>query len=153
MYLGTIDWESIRFTAKASFLARKASSAKFTLREDGFTLEQGIFNAGSLARGCSGGDARLRATEMEFSVPRMGQSAGYSREPSLAGNSDASRTFMAKRSWPMGQFRGTGSYSGHEITLTYPIFHVSDYLAEQLSYRQQWPGRAGFPCVGILAER
>src|SRR5260370_17304899 len=46
MYLGTIDWQSIQFTAKRFLPWPVSVSAKFTMRRDGFTLEQGTLSAG-----------------------------------------------------------------------------------------------------------
>jgi translocation and assembly module TamB len=46
LYLGTLDWHSIDFTAKRFIPWPVSISAKFTLREDGFTLEQGVLSAG-----------------------------------------------------------------------------------------------------------
>src|SRR5258708_6173636 len=46
LYLGTLDWQSINFTAKRFVPWPVGVSAKFTLRRDGFTLEQGVLTAG-----------------------------------------------------------------------------------------------------------
>src|SRR5258706_15666577 len=134
MYLGTIDWESIRFTAKHFLPWPVSISAKFTLREDGFTLEQGILNAGR-----SHVDAQ--AEMHDYAQPKWNfRYRGWVNLLDIRENlrSPETPTGLAdvhgEAELADGQFRGTGSYSGHEITLTYPIFHVSG-LSSRGSFR------------------
>ena len=46
LYLGTLDWQSIRFTAQRFLPVSANISARFTFWRDGFTLEQGVISAG-----------------------------------------------------------------------------------------------------------
>jgi translocation and assembly module TamB len=134
MYLGTIDWESIRFTAQRFLPWPVSVSAKFTLRRDGFTLEQGILNAGR-----SHVDAQ--AEMQDYSQPKWNfRYRGWVNLLDIRENLRSPETPTGRAdvhgegAFADGQFRGTGSYSGHEITLTYPIFHVSG-LSSRGSFR------------------
>src|SRR5216684_5186877 len=46
LYLGTLDWQSIRLTAQRFLPVSANLSAKFTFWRDGFALEQGVLSAG-----------------------------------------------------------------------------------------------------------
>jgi translocation and assembly module TamB len=134
MYLGTIDWESIRFTAQRFLPWPVSVSAKFTLRRDGFTLEQGILNAGR-----SHVDAQ--AEMQDYSQPKWNfRYRGWVNLLDIRENLRSPETPTGRAdvhgegAFADGQFRGTGSYSGHEITLTYPIFNVSG-LSSRGSFR------------------
>ena len=125
MYLGTLDWQSIRFTAERFLPWPVSVSAKFTMREDGFTLEQGILNAGR-----SHVDAQ--AEMQDYSKPKWNfRYRGWVNLLDIRENLRSPETPTGRAdvhgegTLADGQFRGTGSYSGHEIDLTYPIFHVS----------------------------
>ena len=125
MYLGAVDWQSIRFTAKRFLPWPVSVSAKFTLRQDGFTLEQGILSAGH-----SHVDAQ--AEMQDFSHPKWNfRYRGWVNLLDIRENLRSPETPTGRAdvhgegTFTDGQFRGTGSYSGHEIELTYPIFHAS----------------------------
>jgi translocation and assembly module TamB len=125
MYLGTIDWQSIRFAAKQFIPWPVSLTAKFTLRRDGFTLEQGILNAGR-----SHVDAQ--AEMQDYVHPKWNfRYRGWVNLLDLRENlrSPETPTGLAdvhgEGTLADGQFRGTGSYFGHDITLTYPIFKAS----------------------------
>ena len=134
MYLGTLDWESIRFTAKRFLPWPLGVSAKFTLRGDGFTLEQGVLNAGR-----SHLDAHIEM--QDYATPRWTfRYRGWVNLLDIRENLRSMETPTGRAdvhgegTFADGQFRGTGSYSGHEITLSYPIFHVSG-LASRGTFR------------------
>ena len=125
MYLGTIDWQSIRFTAKRFLPWPVSVSAKFTMREDGFTLEQGILNAGR-----SHVDAQ--ADMQDYLHPKWNfRYRGWVNLLDIRENLRSPETPTGRAdvhgegTFADGQFRGRGSYSAHEIELTYPIFHVA----------------------------
>ena len=125
MYLGTIDWQSIQFTAKRFLPWPVSLSAKFTLRRDGFTLEQGILNAGR-----SHVDAQVEM--QDYLQPKWSfRYRGWVNLLDLRENLRSPETptglvdVHGEGTFADGQLRGSGSYSGHDITLTYPIFKAS----------------------------
>jgi translocation and assembly module TamB len=122
LYLGTLDWQEVQFAAKRYFPVPVAVSAKFTLRQNGFTLEQGAFTVGR-----SHLDAQVEM--QDYSNPNWSfRYRGWVnlrdfretlREPDTpTGLADV----HGEGTYAAGQLRGTGSYFGHDITLTYPIF-------------------------------
>jgi translocation and assembly module TamB len=134
MYLGTIDWQSIRFTAKRFLPWPVSLSAKFTLRRDGFTLEQGMLSAGR-----SHVDAQ--AEMQDYSRPKWSfRYRGWVDLLDIRDNLRSPETptgradVRGEGTFVDGQVRGTGSYSGHDITLTYPIFQASG-LSSRGSYQ------------------
>jgi len=86
MYLGTLDWQSIRFTAKRFLPWPVSVFCEIHDARGWFYAGTGNFERGAIARRCPSGDARLLASKMEFSLPRMGKPAGHPRELALAGN-------------------------------------------------------------------
>jgi translocation and assembly module TamB len=139
MYLGTIDWQSIQFAAKRFFPWPASVTAKFTLRRDGFTLEQGVLNAGR-----SHVDAQA---EMEdYARPKWKfRYRGWLNLADLRENLRSPETptgradVHAEGEFVDGQLHSTGSYSGHEINLSYPIFKASG-LASRGSFRMDNKG-------------
>jgi translocation and assembly module TamB len=125
MYLGTLDWQSIEFTAKRFVPWPVSVSAKFTLRRDGFTLEQGILNAGR-----SHVDAQVEM--QDYLRPKWSfRYRGWLNLLDLRENLRSPETPTGRAdvhgegTFADGQLRGSGSYSGQDITLTYPIFKAS----------------------------
>ncbi len=125
MYLGTIDWQSIQFTAKRFLPWPVSVSAKFMLRRDGFTLEQGILSAGR-----SHVDAQVEM--QDYLQPKWSfRYRGWVNLLDLRENLRSPETptglvdVHGEGTFADGQLHGSGSYSGHDITLTYPIFRAS----------------------------
>jgi translocation and assembly module TamB len=125
LYLGTLDWQSISFAAKRFVPWPVGVSAKFTLRPDGFTLEQGVLTAGR---------SRLDAqAEMkDYAQPKWNyRYRGWVNLLDIRENLRSPETptgradVRGEGSFVEGQLRGSGSYAGQDITLTYPIFHAS----------------------------
>jgi translocation and assembly module TamB len=125
LYLGTMEWQSVQFAAKSYYPLPLGVAAKFTLYRDGFTLEQGILNAGR-----SHLDGYL---EMHDYV-RPEWTFRYRGQLSLVDFREILRSpetptglvdVRGEGSLRKGQWRGTGSYSGRDITLTYTIFRAA----------------------------
>jgi translocation and assembly module TamB len=126
VYLGRLDWPNVRWTADSFWPLPVALSAKFTLRRDGFTLEQGVLTAG---RSHLDAQAELQ----DFSKPKWNfRYRGWInlldlRETLRSPETPTGRVDVhGDASLADGQFHGTGQYSGQDITLTYPpIFHAA----------------------------
>src|SRR2546423_260907 len=125
VYLGTLDWQSVHFTAKRFLPLPTAISAKFTLSKNSFTLEQGVFAAG---RSHLDAQAELQ----DFSQPKW--TFRYRGWVNLLDFRETLRSpetptgladVHGEGSFAGGQLHGTGNYSGHDIVLTYPIFRAS----------------------------
>ncbi|HEV1993627.1 MAG TPA: hypothetical protein VGR03_04795, partial [Candidatus Acidoferrum sp.] len=134
LYLGNLDWQNMQFTSKPYMPLRVGLSAKFTLWRDGFTLEQGVLSAGH-----SHLDAQAEMNS--FSNPQWSfRYRGWVdlldfretlREPMVpTGRVDV----RGEGQFAGGHFKGSGSYSGQEITLPYEIFHARG-LTSHGSYR------------------
>jgi translocation and assembly module TamB len=125
LYLGTMEWQSVQFAAKRFYPLPVGLTAKFTLRQDAFTLEQGILNAGR-----SHLDAHLEMHNYlrpEWSFRYRGQLNLLDFREILRSPQTPSGLVdvRGEGSLKKGQWRGTGSYSGHDITLTYSIFRAA----------------------------
>jgi translocation and assembly module TamB len=133
LYLGNLEWQSIRFSAQRMAPVPANLSAKFTIWRDGFTLEQGVLSAGR-----SRLDAQAEMTD--FAKPKW--SFRYRGWVELL---DFRETFLAPQvptghvdvrgagTLADGQYRGTGSFAGRDIQLSYDIFHTAG-LASHASY-------------------
>jgi translocation and assembly module TamB len=126
VYLGALDWPNVRWTADSFWPLPVALSAKFTLRRSGFTLEQGILTAG---RSHLDAQAELQ----DYSNPKWNfRYRGWInlldlRETLRSPETPTGRVDVrGDATLAGGQFHGTGTYSGQDITLTYlPIFHAA----------------------------
>lgn len=126
LYLGTLDWKSIHFTS-GSFLPIPANlSAKFTLANDGFTLEQGVL---SLARSHLDAQAEM----LDFAKPKW--SFRYRGWVDLVDI----RQILRVREVPLGRvdvrgqgtfsdgaWHSTGNYLGQNILLDLDDFHAGN---------------------------
>jgi hypothetical protein len=133
LYLGNLEWQGIRFTAERMVPVPVSLSAKFTVWREGFTLEQGVLSAGR-----SHLDAQAEMSD--FTKPKW--SFRYRGWVELL---DLRETFRSpltptghvdvrgEGTLRDGQYRGTGSYAGRDIHLSYDIFHAAG-LSSRGSY-------------------
>ncbi len=125
LYLGSFEWKGIRFVAPKIAQLPADLSAKFTVWREGFTLDQGVVTAGHSHLDAQG--------EMsDFSNPKW--SFRYRGWVELL---DIRETFRSPQvptghvdihgegTLADGQYKGTGSYAGRDIHLTYDIFHAA----------------------------
>jgi translocation and assembly module TamB len=125
LYIGALDWQSITFTEKRFLPIPVGVSAKFTLRPEGFTLDQGVVSAAH-----SHMDTQV---EMEdFAQPKWSfRYRGWInlqdvREIFRSPDTPTGRADVrGEGSFAGGTFRSTGEYSAEDITLTYPIFRAA----------------------------
>jgi len=125
LYLGTLDWHSIDFTAKRFVPWPVSISAKFTLRQDGFTLEQGVMSAGR-----SRIDAQVEM--QDYTKPKWNfRYRGWLDLLDIRENLHSPETptgradIHGEGTRADGKFHSVSTYSAQEITLTYPIFRAS----------------------------
>jgi translocation and assembly module TamB len=134
LYLGNLEWQTVQFTSKPYMPLPISLSAKFTIWHEGFTLEQGVLNAGR-----SRIDAQAEMNS--FVTPQWNfKYRGWAdlldiretlREPLVpTGKVD----LHGEGQFAGGQFKGTGSYSGQNITLPYVVFHTGGLISRG-SYR------------------
>ena len=125
VYIGALDWQSITFTEKRFLPIPLGVSAKFSVRTDGFTLEQAV-----LAAAHSHVDTQV---EMEdFAQPKWSfRYRGWInlqdvREIFRSPETPTGRADVrGEGSFAGGTFRSTGGYSAQDINLTYPIFRAA----------------------------
>ncbi len=134
LYLGNLEWQTVQFTSTPHKPLPVSVSAKFTLRREGFTLEQGVLNAGH---------SRIDAQVEMNNFANPGWNFRYRgwvelldiretlREPLVpTGHVD----LRGEGQFADGQYKGSGSYSGQNIALPYDIFHTGG-LTSRGSYR------------------
>lgn len=125
LYLGNVVWEGVRFSSGKMVPLPANVAAKFTVWQQGFTLDQGVVSAGK-----SHLDAQAEMSG--FVDPKW--SFKYRGWVELQ---DIRETFRApmtptghvdvrgEATFADGAFKGTGSYAGRDIHLTYSIFRAA----------------------------
>ena len=134
LYLGALDWQSIRLTAQRFLPVSANLSARFTFWRDGFALEQGVLSAG---RSHIDAEAEMASfTEPEWTFRYRGWLNLLDiRETFRSPLTPTGRVDVrGEGGFAGGQVRGTGEYAGQDITLSYDIFHASG-LTSRGSYR------------------
>jgi translocation and assembly module TamB len=125
LYLGDLQWQGIRFSAQGMVPVPANLSAKFTVWREGFTLEQGVLSAGR-----SHIDAQAEMSD--FTKPRW--SFRYRGWVELLDFRETFRSLMTptghvdvrgEGTFADDQYKGTGSYVGRDIHLSYDIFHAA----------------------------
>lgn len=126
LYLGTLEWQSLQFTAKRFLPAPVSVSARFTLSPDGFAVEQAVVNLGRSR-------FDLQAEMLDFSSPKWTfRYRGWFnlldyREIMRSPHTPGGRVDVhGEGSFAAGQVRSTGQFAAQDVTLTYyPIFHAA----------------------------
>jgi translocation and assembly module TamB len=124
VYVGNLEWQNVKFTSKAFWPVPVGIAAKFSVSQEGFTLEQGVLNAG---RSQIDAHAELRSfVEPQWNLKYRGWLELVDLRESLhnplipTGRAD----FRGEGTLVAGQFHGTGSFAGRNIALPYDDFHA-----------------------------
>lgn len=129
LYLGNLGWEGVRFTAAGMAPLTADFSAKFTVWREGFTIEQAL-----LSTGHSHLDAQAEMSD--FANPKW--EFRYRGWVELQDIREAFRAPMTptghvdirgEGTFANGQYKGTGSYSGRDLHLTYHVFQAAGLLS------------------------
>jgi len=124
LYLGRLNWQSIRFTALKYVPVPADLSAKFTIWRGGITLEQGILHAGRSHLDAQGDMNGF--TDPHWTVRYRGWVDLFDlretlREPLIpTGVVDV----RGEGALVAGQYKGSGDYFGESIALPYTQFHT-----------------------------
>jgi translocation and assembly module TamB len=125
LYLGDLEWKSVRFTAQRNLPLPVGISAKFTVWRDGFALEQGILTAGRSRVDAQVEMSGFAQPQWTFRYRVWADLLDFRetlRNPLIpTGKADA----RGEGTFANGQFKSTGSYSGSNIALPYAEFHAS----------------------------
>lgn len=125
LYLGNLEWQKIRFSAQKMAPIPANLSAKFTLWREGFALEQGMLTAGR-------SHLDVQAEMSDFTKPKW--TFRYRGWVELLDIRDTFRSPLTptghvdvrgQGTFAEGQYKGTGSYAGRDIHLSYDIFHAA----------------------------
>ncbi|HEY6945600.1 MAG TPA: translocation/assembly module TamB domain-containing protein [Candidatus Acidoferrum sp.] len=129
LYLGSFEWQTVEFDSKRFMPLPVGLTAKFTLSRDGFTLEQGVLNAGH-----SRVDAQAEMNG--FASPKWNyRYRGWLelvdfrdtlRNPKIP----TGRVDLHGEGWFEGEkFKGSGSYASQDIALPYEVFHAKGLIS------------------------
>ncbi|HTQ59692.1 MAG TPA: translocation/assembly module TamB domain-containing protein [Candidatus Solibacter sp.] len=125
LYLGNLEWHGLRFRARKIVPPVENFSAKFTIWRGGFTLEQGVLNAGH-----SHLDAQAEMSD--FTNPKWNfRYRGWLELQDIRETFRSPETptghvdIRGEGTFADGQYRGTGSYTGRDIHLSYKVFHAA----------------------------
>jgi translocation and assembly module TamB len=134
LYLGNLEWQTVQFTSRPFMPLPVSLSAKFTLWREGFTLEQGVLNAGRSRIDAQAEMNNFVTPQWNFKYRGWVDLLDFRetlREPKVpTGRVD----LRGEGQFANGQFKGDGSYSGMNIALPYIEFHPTG-LTSRGSYR------------------
>jgi len=143
LYLGNLVWQTMQFTSKPYVPLQVGLSAKFTLRRDGFTLEQGALSAGR-----SHLDAQVEMNN--FSNPQWSfRYRGWVdlldfRETCANPRCDGAVDVRGEGQFARGSTRGAGVIPDRISFYRIWSFMRPASLAAAAINRQPWPRGAGF---------
>jgi translocation and assembly module TamB len=134
LYVGNLEWQSVQFTSKPFQPLPVNLSAKFTFWRDGFTLEQGMLNAGRSHLDAQAEMSNFAKPQWSFRYRGWTELLDFRetlRNPLVpTGRVD----FRGEGQLVDGQYKGSGSYSGYNIALPYTEFHTTG-LTSHGSYK------------------
>lgn len=134
LYLGNFEWQTVQFTSKRYVPLPVGLSAKFTIWQDGFALEQGVLSAGHShldAQAEMNGFANPQWTFRYRGWVELLDFRQTLREPLVpTGRVDV----RGEGQYAGGQYKGSGNYSTQNIALSYTEFHATGLISRG-SYR------------------
>jgi translocation and assembly module TamB len=134
LYVGSLEWQTVQFTSKPFQPLPVSLSAKFTFWRDGFTLEQGMLNAGRSHLDAQAEMSNFAKPQWSFRYRGWTELLDFRetlRNPLVpTGRVD----FRGEGQLTDGQYKGSGTYSGYNIALPYTEFHTTG-LTSHGSYK------------------
>ena len=139
LYLGELQWNSVELGRRRDYPLPANLSAKFTLNQDGFRLEQGVMDVGR-------SHLDLQAEAKNFENPEW--SYRYRAWLDLLDIREAMRTpevplgrvdLRGEGKFREGKVSGSGSFAGDNITLGFLDFHYAN-LTSRSSYTLESDG-------------
>ena len=125
LYVGSLEWQSVQFTSKPYQPLPVSLSAKFTFWRDGFTLEQGMLNAGRSHLDAQAEMSNFAKPQWSFRYRGWTELLDFRetlRNPLVpTGRVD----FRGEGQLADGKYKGSGTYSGYNIALPYTEFHTT----------------------------
>ena len=123
-YLGQLEWQRLEFDSKRFVPLPVGLTARFTLRRDGFALEQVVLDAGHSRIDAQGEMKGFRNSNWNYRYRGWVELADFRdtlRDPNIpAGRVD----LHGEGQFADRQVRGSGTYSSEDIALPYEIFHA-----------------------------
>jgi translocation and assembly module TamB len=124
LYLGNLEWKTVEFNSKRYLPLPVGLTAKFTLWNDGFALEQGVINAGHSrvdAQAEMNGFADPKWNYRYRGWVELVDIRDTLRDPNVpTGRVD----LHGEGQVADGKFKGSGTYASQDIALPYEIFHA-----------------------------
>jgi len=134
LYVGSLEWQTVQFTSKPFQPLPVSLSAKFTFWRDGFTLEQGMLNAGRSHLDAQAEMSNFAKPQWNFRYRGWTELLDFRetlRNPLVpTGRVD----FRGEGQLADGKYKGSGTYSGYNIALPYTEFHTTG-LTSHGSYK------------------
>jgi translocation and assembly module TamB len=134
LYVGSLEWQTVQFTSKPYQPLPVSLSAKFTFWRDGFTLEQGMLNAGRSHLDAQAEMSNFAKPQWSFRYRGWTELLDFRetlRNPLVpTGRVD----FRGEGQLADGKYKGGGTYSGYNIALPYTEFHTTG-LTSHGSYK------------------
>ncbi|HVO57144.1 MAG TPA: translocation/assembly module TamB domain-containing protein [Dongiaceae bacterium] len=134
LYSGALDWKNLEFTSKRFLPLPVSASTQFAVSRQGFTLEQGIFDIGTSRFDVHAEMTDFHAPQWNYRYRAWVNLVDF-RKTLRAPLTPTGRVDLRGEGTLLGgELRGTGSYAGSDIVLTYDVFRQGG-LRSTGSYR------------------
>jgi len=125
IYVGALDWKDVQFAAKRYVPVPVNLLAKFTIRRDGFTLEQALIGAGRSKLDLQAEMSNYREPDWKFKYRAWLDLVDFRKTLRSPLTPTGKVDVRGEGTIGAGSAEGNGSFVGSEINLSYEIFRDS----------------------------
>ena len=125
IYVGALDWKDVQFAAKRYVPVPVNLLAKFTIRRDGFTVEQALIGAGRSKLDLQAEMSNYREPDWKFKYRAWLDLVDFRKTLRSPLTPTGKVDVRGEGTIGAGSAQGNGSFVGSEINLSYEIFRDS----------------------------
>lgn len=129
LYLGSFGWEGVRFAAPGMAPLSADFSAKFTVWREGFTIDQALLNTGHSHLDAQAEMSDFANPKWSFRYRGWVELQDIREDLRAPGTPTGHVDVRGDGTFANGQYKGTGSYAGRDLHLTYNVFQAAGLVS------------------------